>query len=162
MNSMSSNSLSSLAKSSNNVPVTTTTTVTQPLTQPLLGKGHKMEQVKSGYVKQGDCFIEADVYQKKTCPEPTVCGQPVVHHHHKYSNWVSYLFWFVIIAVIVWFILFALKPDFVQQRDEDDNTTGEVDHGRVLLTALLIALAVCFVIWIFKWSCGGKHVMHGY
>lgn len=152
MNDTSPKSLSSLSKESKLAPIN--------FDNGVLGKGHKMEAVQHGYVKQGECFIEAPVYQKKPCPEPCAdpCADPCAPKKHVYSNgcgnWVGYLFWFVIIAIIVWFLLFSLKPDFVQKKDENGNPTGEVDHGRVLLSAIIIALIICFIIWIFQWGCG--------
>src|SRR6056297_2983010 len=134
MNNFSQKSLSSLAKEGNSVKVTDTPN--------FKGKGHKMEPVSNGFVKQGDCFVEANVFQKKDCPEKSMdkcvdpCEDPcaVVKTDKGCGNWLSYLFWFVIIAIIVWFLLFSLKPDFVQKKDEEGNTTGEVDQGRVLIT----------------------------
>ncbi len=40
-------------------------------------------------------------------------------------GWWFYLFWFLIIGIIVWFLLFALKPDFVQKDDDDLFAAGE-------------------------------------
>lgn len=77
------------------------------------------------------------------------------HHANKngcYNDWWFFLFWFLVIGVIVWFLLFALKPDFVQKEDNNDNVTGEVDQGKVLLWAVIIALIAIFLCWIFQWG----------
>ena len=85
----------------------------------------------------------------------------MVHDHHdhcaKENNWWFYLFWFLVIGVIVWFLLFALKPDFVQNEDDDHNATGEVDQGKVLLYAVVIALIAIFLIWVFQWGLNQQH-----
>ena len=73
------------------------------------------------------------------------------------NGWWFFLFWFLIVGIIVWFLLFALKPDFVQHTDEDDNATGEVDQGKVLLWAVIIALAIIFLMWIFQWGFRGNY-----
>lgn len=78
-------------------------------------------------------------------------------HHHCGNGWWFYLFWFLIIGIIVWFLLFALKPDFVQKDDDDYNYTGEVDQGKVLLWAVIIALIAVFLIWIFQWGMNGGY-----
>ena len=72
-------------------------------------------------------------------------------------GWWFYLFWFLIVGVIVWFLLFALKPDFVQKDDDDYKYTGEVDQGKVLLWAVIIALIAVFLIWIFQWGFTGAY-----
>lgn len=71
-------------------------------------------------------------------------------HHCSSRNWWFYLFWFLVVGLIFWFLLFALKPDFVQKDDHDGNPTGEVDQGKVLLWAVIIALIAVFLMWIFQ------------
>lgn len=80
------------------------------------------------------------------------------HDHHAYrSGWWFYLFWFLIIGIIVWFLLFSLNPDFVQKTECDDEPTGEVDNGKVLLWAVIIALIAVFLVWVFRWGYGAGH-----
>jgi heme/copper-type cytochrome/quinol oxidase subunit 2 len=84
-----------------------------------------------------------------------VMNKPAHHQaskHGCYNDWWFYLFWFLIVAVIAWFLLFALKPDFVQKDDDNENPTGEVDQGKVLLWAVIIGLVAVFLIWIFQWG----------
>jgi len=79
------------------------------------------------------------------------------HDHHAHgNNWWFYLFWFLVIGVIVWFLLFALKPDFVQKEDHDNNKTGEVDQGKVLLWAVVISLIAVFLMWLFQWGLNAQ------
>lgn len=81
-------------------------------------------------------------------------------HHHDHTGYWFYLFWFLVIGIIVWFLLFSLKPDFVQETDHHDNATGELDQGKVLLWAVIISLIAVFLIWIFRWGYGGDHHHH--
>ena len=73
-------------------------------------------------------------------------------HHARHNNWWFYLFWFLVIGVIAWFLLFALKPDFVQKKDKRDNVTGEVDQGKVLTWAVVLAVAAVVLIWLFQYA----------
>jgi hypothetical protein len=62
------------------------------------------------------------------------------------------LLWFVIIGLIAWFLLYALKPKIVQKVGLDGQPTGEADVGKSLLGALLIALVVVLLIWLLRAS----------
>jgi hypothetical protein len=62
------------------------------------------------------------------------------------------LLWFVIIGLIAWFLLYALKPKIVQKVGLDGQPTGEADVGKSLLGALLIALVVVLIIWLLRAS----------
>ena len=81
-----------------------------------------------------------------------------MHQHLKHAGecvgygWWFYLFWFLVVGIIVWFLLFALKPDFVQKTNKHDDPTGEVDQGKVLGTAIVVALVITFLIWVFQWG----------
>ena len=92
----------------------------------------------------------------KECLENSVERERTTHCGSG-NGWWFYLFWFLIIGIIVWFLLFALKPDFVQKSDDDHNCNGEVDQGRVLLWAVIIALIAIFLIWIFQWGYTGRY-----
>ena len=102
-----------------------------------------------------------DMSQKPISSLAKECMDHAANKHHDHydcgNNWWFYLFWFLVIGVVVWFLLFALKPDFVQKEDEDFNHTGEVDQGRVLLWAVIIALIAVFLIWIFQWGMYSQH-----
>ena len=90
----------------------------------------------------------------KECMEESMAHEHHKHHDHCESgnNWWFYLFWFLVIGIIVWFLLFALNPDFVQKEDDDGNATGEVDQGKVLLWAVIISLIAIFLVWVFHWG----------
>lgn len=62
------------------------------------------------------------------------------------------ILWFLVIAVIVWFILWAWKPKAVQRLTPSGEPTGEVDPGRVLVASIIIALIIVVIIWLIK-SC---------
>lgn len=60
------------------------------------------------------------------------------------------LLWFIIIAIIVWFILWALKPRIVQRIGPNGEPTGEIDAGKVLVASIIIALIIVIIIWLIR------------
>ena len=94
---------------------------------------------------------------KKSCDDP--CDDPCDKSgryqgsYGRGGHWfLNLVIWFIIIAVIVWFILVSTKPTWVQKRDDDGVTTGEVDQGRALLWAVIIALIIVVVIWLVRYG----------
>jgi predicted MFS family arabinose efflux permease len=73
-------------------------------------------------------------------------------HEHKYAKDGVFLFWMVALTVIVWVVLLAWNPDFVQKKDRHDEPTGEVDQFTALVTSLVVALVILFLICVF-WGC---------
>lgn len=69
------------------------------------------------------------------------------------SGWGALVLWFIIIAVITWFILYSLRPTWVQQRGEGGLPNGQVDAGRVLLASVVIALVIVLIIWLLRNNC---------
>ena len=65
-----------------------------------------------------------------------------------YFAWA--ILWFIILAVIIWLILAAAKPTWVQKVDEKGQPTGELDNGKACLWAVIIAFIICVIIWILK------------
>jgi hypothetical protein len=69
------------------------------------------------------------------------------------SGWGQFLLWFIIIAVIAWFILYSFKPVWVQKTNAQGQPTGEADPCKTLFAAIIIALIVIILIWLLR-SCG--------
>jgi large-conductance mechanosensitive channel len=69
---------------------------------------------------------------------------------HYGGNFVTALVWFVIIAVIVWLLIAAIKPEWAVKKDNNGDPTDEVNHGRAMFAALLVALVVVVVVWAFR------------
>jgi hypothetical protein len=63
------------------------------------------------------------------------------------------LLWFIIIAVIAWFILWAWRPVAVQRIGPNGQPTGEVDAGKVLIGSIIIALIIVIIIWLIRACC---------
>ena len=77
--------------------------------------------------------------------------KPVVYNMT--SGWGALVLWFIIIAVIAWFILYSLRPTWVQTKDAQGLATGNIDAGRVLLASVVIALIVVIIVFLIRSSC---------
>ena len=64
----------------------------------------------------------------------------------------TFLIIFIVIAIVVGLILWAICPDFIKKKDSSGNVTDEVDVGKLILWSVVIALVVAFLIWLI-WSC---------
>lgn len=97
---------------------------------------------------------------EQPCEQPCeqICQDPCDNRagYGGCGYWLWYLVWFFIIAIIVWFILYALKPDFIQTTNDRGEYTGEVDQGKLLFSAIIIAIVILIIIWIIMWACGGR------
>jgi len=89
--------------------------------------------------------------EQVACDDP--CDMDHLHHGHGHGHGYSSVgwavLWFIIIAVIVWLIIFSLKPAWAL--DED----GNVDTGKVLLASVVLALIIVIVVWIIYMACRG-------
>lgn len=88
--------------------------------------------------------------EKVPCDPCDPCESHHGHHEHHgygYSSLGWAVLWFVIIAVIVWLIIFSLKPAWALNED------GDVDTGKVLLASIVIALIIVIIIWIVYMAC---------
>lgn len=72
------------------------------------------------------------------------------------GNFVSYIIWFIIIAIVVWIILVASHPTWVQNYNELGQPTGVVDQAKAITWAIIIALIIVIIIWIVRAFSGGK------
>ena len=61
------------------------------------------------------------------------------------------LFWFVVLVVIIFMGLVFFKPDYIM-RKRDCEVTDEVDCMKALLSAIVIALVICFLIWVIAYA----------
>lgn len=88
--------------------------------------------------------------EKVPCDPCDPCEDHHDHHGYGYSSLGWAVLWFVIISVIVWLIIFSLKPAWALNED------GDVDTGKVLLASIVIALIIVIVIWIIYLACRGS------
>ena len=63
----------------------------------------------------------------------------------------SGLFWSVILVLIIFMLLVFFKPDYVL-RKKDCEVTDEVDCMKALLTAVVIAVIICFIMGLLYYA----------
>ena len=83
-------------------------------------------------------------------PIETLACDDVAGYGYALGGVANLVLWFIIIAVIAWFILWLTKPAAVQTRTPDGTLTGQVDAGKVLVAAIVIALIIVVLIWLFR------------
>lgn len=77
------------------------------------------------------------------------------HDHHCHGSWWSILFTWLVAAIVVYFVLFALKPDFVLKDDDYHHSScDEIDQGKLLGSAVLISIVIIVLIWVLVWGFG--------
>lgn len=73
------------------------------------------------------------------------------HDHLGHGYHGAYLFWFVILILIVFMLFVFFKPDWVM-RKKDCEVTDEVDCMKALLGAIVVAIVICFIIWLIAYA----------
>jgi hypothetical protein len=76
--------------------------------------------------------------------------------HSCSHGWWSFILLFLLIAIVVYFLYFALRPSFVLKKNcHSDSRSGddweEIDNGRLLGAAVLTALVLIFLVWILHY-----------
>lgn len=75
-----------------------------------------------------------------------------MNHGYLSHRWAgASLFWFVVLIVIIFMLLVFFKPDYVM-RKKDCEVTDEVDCMKALLTAIVVAIVICFIIWLIAYA----------
>ena len=99
---------------------------------------------------------------KTDCEKKEVSHEEHGYGYGGYFAWA--ILWFIILAVIIWLILVASKPTWVQRTDQNGKPTGEVDNGKAVLWAIVIAFIICIIIWILRalagWGGQGGYETH--
>lgn len=70
--------------------------------------------------------------------------------YDKKVNWGSVLLWFIIVAVIVWFILFAINPSWLRQKSECGKNTYCIDYGKLFLATIVITILLMVLVWLVR------------
>lgn len=98
------------------------------------------------------------------CDDPCAAKK----HHHKegygYGGMAAWgIFGWIILAIIIWLIIIAVKPEWAQKKDCHNKCGGEVDFGRALLGAIVISFIIIIIIWVIAAAAGyGRGGHHSY
>jgi disulfide bond formation protein DsbB len=60
----------------------------------------------------------------------------------------AYFLGFIILAVIVWLILYLWKPSWVQQKDAMGNATGNINTSAIIIWSIVIAAIITAIVWL--------------
>jgi hypothetical protein len=86
---------------------------------------------------------------------------------HRRGGFAWAFLWFAIVAVLVWIILYSLKPNWILKSDDkkhrsgnmsrnDDPSSDDVDGGKLFFASICIAIVVVIILWLLK-SAGHHH-----
>ncbi len=87
-------------------------------------------------------------------------------HKHPRYNYASGLLWFIIIWIFIVLILWATKPKFIRRKDKghgknddhgDHHDKHQVDLGKAVLWAFIIALIIILIFWVFLYAGTGGY-----
>ncbi len=85
----------------------------------------------------------------------SMSAHDMLHHgdKHSYLHWYAgaSAFWMAVLVLIVFMALVFFKPDYVL-RKRGCEVTDEVDWMKALLTAIVIALVILFVLWLIVYA----------
>lgn len=83
------------------------------------------------------------------------------HHHHAHGcatgyGWASFVFFFLIAAIVFFFLYWCLKPSFVLKNnchsrsssESSENWEHEIDNNKLLGAAIVSSLVLIFVLWL--------------
>ena len=83
---------------------------------------------------------------------------------HCHQSWWAFVFYFLVIALVLYFVFFALRPSFVLEdshsrsysSNSSDSEDREINNGKLLGSAVVGALLVIFVFWLLSWLAGSS------
>lgn len=81
-------------------------------------------------------------------PKPDPCEKPkdpCCNSGSAGGGVAALLVWFFIIFIVIWLVLFAIKPECLCTGKKN-----ELDTGKTVLAAFVIALVIIIIIWVIK------------
>ena len=84
---------------------------------------------------------------------------------HCGHGWWAFVFYFLVIALVLYFVFFALRPSFVLEDNKhsysrgyssDEHDDREINNGKLLGSAVVGALIIIFVFWVLWYLASGS------
>lgn len=112
--------------------------------------------------------LAASLMENDVSPSPSrVQKHSHVGEESCHGGWWKFVFYFLVIALVLYFVFFALRPSFVldddcrdsRSRSSEDYGYGEreINNGKLLGSAIVGALLLIFVFWLFSWAMSATH-----
>ena len=108
--------------------------------------------------------LAASLMDADDMPSPAMQKQSHAHADKSEGcahSWYAFVFYFLVIALVLYFVFFALRPSFVLKQEDDsrsfsrsEDSADEIDNGRLLGAAVVGALLLIFIFWLFSFFAG--------
>ena len=97
-----------------------------------------------------DSLEPVAVQQQQVLSAPAGGVVPVAAYSMQEHNWGLYVVWFIVAVLIIWIILYLLRPAFLQTRNPDGTYTGNVDNAKAFGAAVVLALIIVLIVWLVR------------
>ena len=108
--------------------------------------------------------LAASLMENDVSPSPSRMHHSSHSEESHHGGWWKFVFYFLVIALILYFVFFALRPSFVlddchdsRSRSSEDYGEREINNGKLLGSAVVGALVLIFIFWLFSWAVSATH-----
>jgi flagellar biosynthesis protein FlhB len=112
-----------------------------------------MSQTISNLVDGRDMDEEVEVQYERR--EPKEVSKKMFSWGKK--DFLHYLIYFIVVAIIVYLIFYFLKFDFVQSRDSTGALTGNLDQSKAIIWSIVIALIFVLLVYLLTGHKGNVY-----
>lgn len=88
------------------------------------------------------------------CPQNTnqnICSQNETSKsvNNDYYSWGIYVIVFLIVAIITWIIIYAIRPNWYRV-EVNGVLTDQLNGAKILLTSIIVAIIIVLLVWLFR------------
>ena len=105
--------------------------------------------MRSEIVSTPTSYREIPVSVSSSSSAPVVVVEREAVVGKSYSSWSGIITVFLVIAVVAFFVLYALNPTFVQNTNANGQPDGIQNIGKIIVTAIIIGLIAALLYWAF-------------